>query len=188
VRHAELRAIFAETVGPKIVSGADSVLRILVLYGSLPPAKRDDLLNRHLDGSSMPITPRRVANWDTLRALQKSGAGIGGDSASYLSLTKEPDSVDDLEQARSIMRKGQGESECAAISVPQGHYNRAIAQAARGVGTQLLFTNDAVLNKCAGGWLESDMIGRISISTQSVADDRGVLNLERAMPWLMLRP
>jgi hypothetical protein len=85
------------------------------------------------------------------------------------------------------MRQQLGESACTTMSFPHGRYSPAIAEAARELGTQLLFTSDPVLNKCTDGWLESDMIGRISISTPSIADDRGRLDLERAMPWLMLR-
>ena len=173
--------------GPKVDKDLDPGLSILMLYGTLPPAKRDDLLNCHLDGSSMQVTPRHMADWDALRELQKSGVSIGGHGASHLPLTMLADPVNDLKQARSIMRQQLGENACTTMSFPHGRYSPEIAEAARGLGTQLLFTSHPVLNSCAGGWLESDLIGRISISTASVADDRGRLDLERAMPWLMLR-
>jgi len=173
--------------GPKIFAGVDPGLSILMLYGALPAAKRDDLLTRHSDGSSMQVTPRHMADWDTLRALQKSGVSIGGHGASHLPLTMLADPASDLGQAQSTIRHQLGDSACTTMSFPHGRYSPAIAETARGLGTQLLFTSDPVLNKCAGGWLESDLIGRISISTAAVADDRGRLDLERAMPWLMLR-
>jgi peptidoglycan/xylan/chitin deacetylase (PgdA/CDA1 family) len=186
--HEDLRALTANVHRPIADSDGDPNLSILMLYGTLPPAKRDELLNRYLDESLMQVTPRHMADWDTLRALQKSGVNIGGHGASHLPLTMLADPASDLKQARSTMRQQLGEKACITMSFPHGRYSPAIADAARELGTQLLFTSDPVLNKCPGGWLESDMIGRISISTQSVADDRGVLNLERAMPWLMLRP
>jgi len=172
---------------PNADKGADPMLAILLLYGALTPAKREDLLTRHLDTTSMQVTPRHMANWDTLRALQKSGVGIGGHGASHLPLTMLADPANDLRQAQSIMRQQLGDDACSTMSFPHGRYNPAIADAARALGTQLLFTSDPTLNKCAGGWLGSDMVGRISISTTAVADHRGNLDLERAMPWLMLR-
>lgn len=185
--YGDLRTLAAGDSPSAADMAVDPVLSILMLYGTLPPAKRDDLLTRHLDGSSMQITPRHMADWDTLRALQKSGVGMGGHGASHLPLTMLADPIDDLRRARSIMRQQLGESACTTMSFPHGRYSPAIAEAARELGTQLLFTSDPVLNKCTDGWLESDMIGRISISTPSIADDRGRLDLERAMPWLMLR-
>lgn len=186
VRHADLAAWVTGESNPRIEMGADPDLSILVLYGTLPPAKRDDLLNRHLDGSSMPAA-RHMATWDTLRALQKSGVSIGGHGASHLPLTMLADPADDLRQARSVMGQQLGQSACTTLSFPHGRYTPAIVDMARGLGTQLLFTSDPVLNDCPGGWLGSDIVGRISISTASVADERGRLDLERAMPWLMLR-
>jgi peptidoglycan/xylan/chitin deacetylase (PgdA/CDA1 family) len=187
VRHADLQSWIADENSVKIDLDTDPDLSILMLYGMLPPAKRDDLLNRHLDGSSMPVTPRHMANWDTLRALQKSGVSIGGHGASHLPLTMLADPVADLQKARSVIRQQLGESACTSMSFPHGRYSPAIAEAARELGTQLLFTSNPVLNECSGGWLASDILGRISISTTSVADDRGRLDPERTMPWLMLR-
>ena len=145
--------------------GADPVLAIPSLYGALPPAKRDASLTRYLDTVSMQVTPRHMADWDALRELQKSGVSIGGHGASHLPLTMLADPVNDLKQARSIMRQQLGEKACTTMSFPHGRYSPEIAEAARGLGTQLLFTSHPVLNSCAGGWLESDLIGRISIST-----------------------
>ncbi len=187
VAYGDLRALTADDGRPMIDTEGDPELSILVLYGALPPAKRDELLNRYLDKSLMQVAPRHMADWNTLRALQKSGVSIGGHGASHLPLTMLADPVNDLRQAQSIMREQLGENACTTMSFPHGRYSPAIAEAARELGTELLFTSDPILNKCAGGWLESDMIGRISISTSSVADGRGMLDLERAMPWLMLR-
>lgn len=186
-RYGQLWDLAAGESHPNIDKDTDPVLAILLLYGALPPAKRDDLLTRYLDTISMQVTPRHMANWDTLRSLQTSGVGIGGHGASHLPLTMLADPAAELKQAQSIMRQQLGEDACSTMSFPHGRYSPAIADAARALGTQLLFTSDPTLNKCAGGWLESDMVGRISISTSAVADDRGVLDMERAMPWLMLR-
>ena len=185
--YGDLRALAADDGQPTVGIDGDPDLSILVLYGTLPPAKRDELLNRYLDESLMQATPRHMADWDTLRALQKTGVSIGGHGASHLPLTMLADPVNDLKKAQSVMRQQLGENACTTMSFPHGRYSPAIADGARELGTQLLFTSDPVLNRCPGGWLESDMIGRISISTSSVADGRGMLALERAMPWLMLR-
>jgi len=187
VTHADLRAWPGPEGGTIVSPDSDSDLAILMLYGSLPPGKRDELLNRHLDGNSMPVTPRHMASWDTLRALQRSGVSIGGHGASHLPLTMLADPVGDLREARSALGRELGNRACTTMSFPHGRYSPAIVEAARTLGMELLFTSDPVLNACPGGWLASDVIGRIPISTGSVADGRGHLDPERVMPWLMLR-
>ena len=185
--HEELRAAAAGDGIFDTGMDANPDLAILLLYGALPPAKRDALLNRYFDGSSLQVNARHMADWDTLRALQKSGVAIGGHGASHLPLTMLADPEGDLKQAQAVMRQQLGESACATMSFPHGRYNSAIVEAAKSIGTKLLFTSDPVLSKCAGGWLETDIIGRIPISTDSISDNGGNLDPERVMPWLMLR-
>jgi peptidoglycan/xylan/chitin deacetylase (PgdA/CDA1 family) len=185
--HSELRAAMAEGGIAGEDPTIDPDLSVLILYGSLPPDKRNALLNRHSDRSSMNAPPRHMAGWDTLRLLQNSGVGIGGHGASHLPLTMLADPAGDLEQARAIMRRELGEDACKALSFPHGRYTPQIADVARGLGAQLMFTSDPILNDCPGGWLASDIVGRISISADSVSDERGKLDPKRAMPWLMLR-
>ena len=185
--HAELRAALAgeAKAGEPKVDNPD--LAALMLYGLLPPDKRDALLNRHSDGHSMQATTRHMANWQTLRALQNAGVAIGGHGASHLPLTLLAQPAQDLQRAHSIMQRQLGDGACTSMSFPHGRYNAEIAGLARDLGMELLFTSDPVLNACPGGWLEPDLVGRIPISTDAIANAKGELDPERAMPWLMLR-
>jgi len=183
--HADLHAAVTGVTPP--LSDADPNLSILMLCGSLPPDKREAFMKRHVGGSSMRTGYRHMASWDTLRTLQAAGVGIGGHGASHLPLTMLADPVSDLREAQSLMRRELGDSACTSMSFPHGRYSPAIVREARELGMQLLFTSDPVLNPCKEGWLASDIIGRIPISTAQISSGKGGLDPERALPWLMVR-
>ena len=50
-----------------------------------------------------------------------------------------------------------------------------------------MFTSDPVLNPCPGGWLSSDVLGRISVTAAAVGNSTGRIAEERLAAWLMLR-
>jgi hypothetical protein len=50
-----------------------------------------------------------------------------------------------------------------------------------------MFTSDPVINACPGGWVETDILGRIPISGPIVAGEKRKLDPIRWMPWLYLR-
>jgi peptidoglycan/xylan/chitin deacetylase (PgdA/CDA1 family) len=179
-------AALAVSDNPKMALPADPSLALLLLYGSLPPEKRDNLLARQR-GTSRRGMEQDMAGWDAIAGLQARGVGIGGHGASHLPLTMIADPLGDLEGARDIMRQRLGDKACTSMSFPHGRYSPTIVEGARKLGMQLLFTSDPLLNACPGGWLQSDLIGRISMTTEAVADAGGTLDAERVMPWLMLR-
>jgi peptidoglycan/xylan/chitin deacetylase (PgdA/CDA1 family) len=166
----------------------DRALAILTLYGTVQASLRADLIARHCGKAGRQATARDMADWETLRVLQNAGVAIGGHGASHLPLTAIADPLGDLAEATRVMRHHLGDEACTTMSFPHGLYNPAIAEGARNLGTQLMFTSDPILNHCPGGWLQSDLLGRISISTAAIAAADGQLDAERVMPWLMLRP
>lgn len=165
---------------------SDPSLAALLLYGRLPPAERDGLIASQ-SGHTREGTTRDMVDWETLRALQKRGVNIAGHGASHLPLTMIENSAADLQRAQRELQRHLGDDAYAAMSFPHGRYNYDIVKEARSMGIELMFTSDPVLNKCPGGWLRSDLVGRVSISTNAVAASNGQLQLERVMPWLMLR-
>ena len=164
----------------------DPELSILLLYGTLPPAHRDNLIDTYC-GSSGSRRPRDMANWNELHTLHRAGVGIGGHGNSHLPLTMVADPRCEIAESKRALEEKLGLGECITMSFPHGRYDASLAAMAREQGMQLLFTSDPVLNKCPGGWLESDMVGRISISMGEVASPRGELSPDRLMPWLILR-
>jgi len=165
----------------------DQSLSILVLYGSLPPAERDNLIATHCGKSTNSQRPRDMASWETLIRLHDDGVAIGAHGNSHLPLTMVADPQHEISQSKLALESGLGTNACVTMSFPHGRYNAALVGTARKAGMELLFTSDTVLNNCPGGWLDTDIIGRISISTSDVADPSGALRPERLMPWLMLR-
>jgi len=165
----------------------DPTLSILVLYGSLPQAERDNLIATHCDKSTSSQRPRDMASWGTLKKLHDEGVAIGAHGSSHLPLTMVADPQHEICRSKLALEKGLGTKACITMSFPHGRYDAALVGAARNAGMELLFTSDPILNKCPGGWLDSDLIGRISISTSDVTNPSGALRPERLMPWLMLR-
>jgi peptidoglycan/xylan/chitin deacetylase (PgdA/CDA1 family) len=165
----------------------DPALSILVLYGSLPSIERDDLIAAYCCKSATSQRPRDMATWENLRTLYEGGVAIGAHGASHLPLTMVENPRHEIFHSRSALEINLGAGASSTMSFPHGRYDTSVVEIARKEGVQLLFTSDPVLNKCPGGWLESDLIGRISIATADVAGPLGVLRPERVVPWLMLR-
>jgi peptidoglycan/xylan/chitin deacetylase (PgdA/CDA1 family) len=163
----------------------DRALSVLVLYGALPPAERDNLIAAYCGRPAAPA--RDMASWETLKTLHEGGVSIGAHGTSHLPLTMVEDPEHEISQSKSELEKRLGTEAGITMSFPHGRYNASLIDAAHKNGLKLLFTSEPVLNRCSGGWLESDLIGRISIATADVAGPTGALRPDRLMPWLMLR-
>lgn len=166
----------------------DPGLLILVLFGTLPPAERDSLIATYCSDIHNSKRPRDMASWETLKALHESGVAIGGHGTSHLPLTLVDSPEREVSQSKSALKKGLGKETDITMSFPHGRYNASIVDVARDQGMKLLFSSDPNLNKCRGGWLKSDVIGRIPIAKSDVTDATGALQPDRLMSWLMLRP
>lgn len=182
-----------KTAAMEVLSGTvsdlptDRALAILLLYGSLSPDKRDELIAPYSNRSTRRLGSRDMVDWETLEQLQEQGVDIAGHGASHLPLTMIEDPAGDLQKAQHELRRHLGDQACTAMSFPHGRYNPEIVKHASNLGMRLMFTSDPLLNLCPGGWLDSDLIGRIPVSTSTVARADGLLELERVMPWLILR-
>jgi peptidoglycan/xylan/chitin deacetylase (PgdA/CDA1 family) len=165
----------------------DKALSLLILYGRLPPAEREELIATHCGECGSFDRPHDMASWAVLKALRESGVGIGAHGATHLPLSLVENPRLEIAQSKLALEKSLGPEAAITMSFPHGRYNASVAQWARGEGLKLLFTSEPVLNKCSDGWLESDMLGRISISAADIASAEGKLRPDRLMPWLMLR-
>jgi peptidoglycan/xylan/chitin deacetylase (PgdA/CDA1 family) len=165
----------------------DKALSLLVLFGSLPAVARDKILIEMCGNALSKQQPRDMASWETLKKLYESGVAIGGHGTSHLPLTLVSDPLAEISQCRSTLQKQLGMNTGISMSFPHGRYNATLVEIARQAGVQLLFTSDAKLNRCPGGWLGSDLLGRISIASRDVTGPLDEMRVDRLMPWLMLR-
>ena len=160
-------------------------LALLETYGALDSGHRDTLLAR-FEADERQFAPH-MASWDALRGRAVGDVSIGVHGFSHLPLTLFDNPQEDLQRARELLRGNLGASVTASMSFPHGRYNSKVVAAARALGFELMFTSDAVLNDCPGGYLPYDMIGRISVEGSWICDDRGEFDSSRAERWLMLR-
>jgi peptidoglycan/xylan/chitin deacetylase (PgdA/CDA1 family) len=159
-----------------------SELVLLTAFGALDAGRRDSLLAQINERKSYPD----MASWEGLRLLG-ADVSIGVHGFSHLPLTMLDDPGQDLLQARELLRSHLGPDAIVSMSFPHGRYDTKVLTATRALGFELIFTSDAVLNVCPGGWLSHDTIGRISVEEDRVCDDRGEFDSGRAERWLMLR-
>jgi peptidoglycan/xylan/chitin deacetylase (PgdA/CDA1 family) len=161
---------------------SQEILALLNSFAALDPQRRDNLLAPFLERKSAPD----MADWNGLRALD-TYASVGAHGFSHLPLTTLDDPARDLLQARELLRSNLGPGATASMSFPHGRYDAKILTAARALGFELMFTSDAVLNSCPGGWLNQDRLGRISVEESQVCDLQGEFDSGQAERWLMLR-
>lgn len=162
-------------------------IALLLRYGALSEEQRNTILGpystavRSLYGSNLALGA------NNLRFLRQKGVGVGAHGSSHLPLSLIDQVEKDIDSAREWLSANVDVTTENAISFPHGRYDARAARTARNAGYRLLFTSDPVLNPCPRGWLKSDIIGRIPISTASVAKADGKVRGERLAPWLFLR-
>jgi peptidoglycan/xylan/chitin deacetylase (PgdA/CDA1 family) len=165
----------------------DPTLRLLMRFGVLEDDRRTDLLQKLSAARGDILTAPDMASLATLRELQARGVRIGLHGASHLPLTALADPGADIRRSADVLRKEIGIESVMAMSFPHGRFDAGVIAAAQAAGVPLLFTSDPVINICPGGRLAGNLIGRISISTKAIANSKGMLDLERLVPRLILR-
>ena len=165
----------------------DPTLALLLRYAALPDERRNTVLEPFGQSRQTADIEPDIANWQTLSTLHSNGVAIGVHGASHLPLTAMRDPGSDIGRAATVLAQKLGTDTALTMSFPHGRYDSATVEAARSLGMELMFTSDQVVNKCPGGWLLGDIVGRIPVSTDSLATLRGNLDPVRAMPWMVLR-
>jgi len=157
-------------------------LALLNAFGALDPQRRDSVLARLRGHESGPD----MADWDGLRGLGRN-VSIGVHGFSHLPLTMLDHPERDLLEARELLRSRLGPAATVTMSFPHGRYDAKVLAVARALEFELAFTSDAVLNRCPGGVLPYDTIGRISVEASQVCNPAGEFEPGQAERWLMLR-
>jgi peptidoglycan/xylan/chitin deacetylase (PgdA/CDA1 family) len=164
-----------------------NLMPLLLRFGALSEERRDTILEPYAAAMREVYGGNIALGATELRELRKKGVGIGAHGSSHLPLSLVDRAERDVVAAREWLTENVDTTTEHTISFPHGRYDTRTARAARNAGYRLLFTSDPVLNHCPRGWLVSDIVGRIPISTASVACADGILMGERLAPWLFLR-
>ncbi len=169
--------------------GIDISHALLLSFERLSPDARTAALYPYFAAFGGTSLPRMMLAASDLVELKRAGAGIGAHGASHMPLTllREDEAAADLRIARDFIRDRAGQAEAPSMSFPHGRYNNRVCEMARGLGYPLLFSSDAVLNRCEDGWIGGDLLGRIPIDMHDVADESGEFDPSRLATWLFLR-
>jgi peptidoglycan/xylan/chitin deacetylase (PgdA/CDA1 family) len=165
-------------------SDGHDVLALLLRYGKLAPEHRRQALAVHESALRSRCNARHMLTAAELSVLQTKGVEIGSHGASHLPLSRLDDPAADLRRSKEWL---QPLGIVSAVSFPHGRYNAGVVNAARDLGFTAIFTSDAVLNPCPNGWLQSDVIGRISFNSAAVCDRLGALARDKLAGQLYLR-
>jgi peptidoglycan/xylan/chitin deacetylase (PgdA/CDA1 family) len=174
----------AHTGQPDDGVDTQDVLALLLRYGALKAERRDSALRAHEDALRGRGDARQMLDADDLAVLRTEGVDIGAHGAAHLPLSRLDDAAGDLRRSRDVLQRF---ATVPAMSFPHGRYNGAAVDAARALGYSALFTSDAILNPCPDGWLQSDVIGRISLNPAAISGAKGELAPQRLAAKLYLR-
>ena len=164
-------------------NGTD-VLALLLRYGSISEDRRRDALSIHTDELRSLGGARHMLTRDELLMLRAEGVAIGSHGATHLPLSRLSDPCADLRKAREFLYQLDGPP---VLSFPHGRYDEGVVSAARNLGYKAIFTSEPILNPCPGGWLQSDVIGRISLDEANLSSRMGTVVPERLAAHLYLR-
>lgn len=159
-------------------------LKLLLHYGALSLAERQTALAAPSAELALRSGDRLMLSSEEIKALQREGVAIGAHGISHLPLTHVSNPAAEIERSLRWLAETLGETFIPAMSFPHGRWNQDLITAAKSIGYQLLFTSDPVLNPCPSGWLESDLMGRISIECGPLTGRSGTFSPSRAGRWL----
>lgn len=154
---------------PNGAAGAAAEMRVLARYAGLGAAQRAALLQPLTRELERRQRHRHMLDGASLHELAAAGFAIGVHGAAHLPLTDLDDPAADLAGARRRLAAQAGTPASDSLSFPHGRYDARAVDAARRLGFKLLFTSDAIINSCPGGWLETDLVGRIPVFAGEVA-------------------
>jgi peptidoglycan/xylan/chitin deacetylase (PgdA/CDA1 family) len=168
-------------------SNKKNELELLVRYGFLAPDRRDAVLQKFSNELQQKYNAPQMLSTADLTTLQGNHVAIGVHGDSHLPLTRLDDPEQDIRSATLWLQEILQGKEVQAMSFPHGRYNACVAAEVRSVGYRLLFTSDKILNSCPKGWLQSDLLGRISLTIHDIGDAHGQLARHKIASWLVLR-
>ena len=170
-----------------VLPSGDATLDLLLRFGALSSEHRAEVLEQFEASRANFGSAPDVINVMELRKMHDRGVSIGMHGAAHLPLTQISDPQSDILAARDLLSAALGNDAVNTLSFPHGRYDTRALHATRSAGIELMFTSDPVLNRCKDGFIDTDLLGRIPISSSLIADKSGALDGERWMPWLFLR-
>jgi peptidoglycan/xylan/chitin deacetylase (PgdA/CDA1 family) len=162
-------------------------LALIAHYAALTPERRGQALANFTTELTGKYRRPQMLSTEALKTLAGEGVAIGVHGAAHLPLDAMEDPAADLQAAAAWLRTILAARESPAMSFPHGRYDARVTDAARAAGFRLLFTSEGIVNPCPGGWLEADLLGRISMAAHDVGGSTGHVSDHRLAPWLFLR-
>jgi peptidoglycan/xylan/chitin deacetylase (PgdA/CDA1 family) len=159
---------------------------LLLRYGAIPATRREELLRPYINALGEVYRGKVALDANELRDLRQKGVAVGAHGSSHLPLPLV-DAPADIAAAKEWLSINTDASIQQTMSFPHGRYDATVVSAAREAGYRLIFTSDPFLNPCPEGFLSSDLIGRIPVSTDDVANASGKLSGGQLSTWLFLR-
>jgi peptidoglycan/xylan/chitin deacetylase (PgdA/CDA1 family) len=177
-------AVASDRADAELVLDDRDILALLLRYGNVAPEHRFKLLMPHKNALRSRCCARHMLTAGDLSMLHSRNVDIGSHGASHLPLSRMEDAAGDLRRSHERL---QPLGSLPVLSFPHGRYNAEVIKAARELGYRAIFTSDAVLNPCPGGWLLSNIIGRISLNLTRMSDGSGAVAPDRLASQLYLR-
>jgi len=168
-------------------SGIAPELALLLRYSELESSRRIELLEPLTSELEQRQVRAQMLDSGSLSDLAAGGVEIGVHGATHLPLTALADPADDLARSRSKIALCTKLAQPVSLSFPHGRYDQRVLDAARRLGFKLLFSSDAIVNPCPGGWLPSDIIGRIPIYADAIISSGEHLSAPALAAWQFRR-
>jgi peptidoglycan/xylan/chitin deacetylase (PgdA/CDA1 family) len=162
-------------------------LELLLRYSELGSSRRTELLEPLASELERRQVRAQMLDSDSLSELAAAGVEIGVHGTAHLPLTALANPADDLARSRAKIALCTKTAQTVSLSFPHGRYDQRVLDAARGLGFKLLFSSDAIVNPCPGGWLHSDIIGRIPIYPDAIVESGEQLSDPELATWLFRR-
>ncbi|MCW2240904.1 peptidoglycan/xylan/chitin deacetylase (PgdA/CDA1 family) [Azospirillum canadense] len=186
--HVSYEALWRLLPGPSapIPAGPDRELRLLLRFHDCDAAARARALAPFVDTAAQ----RHMMTLDMVRRLPSDGIAVGAHGASHMPLSFLPSPFADLARARTALAGlwNDGAGRPQTLACPHGRWSAEVAQAARAVGFQLIFTSEPWLNATVDGALSGDVLGRVDIPAHQIVAADGSLSPDRLATWLFTRP
>jgi peptidoglycan/xylan/chitin deacetylase (PgdA/CDA1 family) len=163
------------------------LLELLLLYGRMSSETRRQILAQEEAELYRECLSNQILDVSDLQKLADNGVALCAHGASHLPMPQIPDAKGDMSRAKQHLAMIANGHDLPAMSLPHGRYDERVLGFARELGYELIFSSDANLNRCPGGWIEGSLLGRIPIATHDVADASGKLQTDRLAAWLFLR-
>jgi hypothetical protein len=162
-------------------------LKLLLRYGALPVPERNRALESLSSMLALCSGARLLLSVEEIRTLEAENVTIGAHGMSHLPLTHTPNSTLEMKHSLRWLSETLEKPFVPTMSFPHGRWDEDLVSKAKSVGFEIMFTSNPVLNPCPSGWLQSDVVGRISVDHGALTNRVGEFSQARGARWFFSR-